>query len=84
METSLSFYRHEITLRDDDLNNNDSSNNNNYDDDNNNKNKSTAVNPQAAWERLIMNGSVKKTTELAKLMRVGRALRTAKATHTLL
>lgn len=59
METSLSFYRHEITLRDDELNNNDS-NNNNYDD-NNNKNKSTAVNPQAAWERLIMNGSVKKT-----------------------
>lgn len=45
------------------------------------QNNHTAVNPQAAWELVIMNSSV-KTTELAKFMRVGRALRAAKETHT--
>lgn len=41
----------------------------------------TQNNRTAAWELVIMNASV-KTIEHAKFMRVGRALRTAKATHT--
>lgn len=45
------------------------------------QNNLPALNPQAAWELVIVNASV-KMTELAKFLRTGQALRTAKATHT--
>lgn len=39
------------------------------------------MNPQTAWELVIINAIV-KTMVLANFLRIGRGLRTAEATHT--